>query len=131
MLAQDAFIFRLLLKMTVGKGHSGNHYFWRARAQTFIVTPWRALPIADRPLPIADRPIAGRPLPIADRPIAGRPLPIAEQERIRAPQHKQERIRAPQHRLPVGHCRLPIGHCRLPIGHLVRVWVPSPHHASL
>ena len=55
MLAQDAFIFRLLLKMTVGKGHSGNHYFWRARAQTFIVTPWRALPIADRPLPIADR----------------------------------------------------------------------------
>ena len=73
MLAQDAFIFRLLLKMTVGKGHSGNHYFWRARAQTFIVTPWRALPIADRPLPIADRPIAGRPLPIADR-----PLPIAD-----------------------------------------------------
>ena len=50
MLAQDAFIFRLLLKMTVGKGHSGNHYFWRARAQTFIVTPWRALPIADRAL---------------------------------------------------------------------------------
>ena len=36
MLAQDAFIFRLLLKMTVGKGHSGTHYFWRAHAQTFM-----------------------------------------------------------------------------------------------
>ena len=41
MLAQNAIIFRLLLKMTVGKGHSGNTYFWRANAQNiYKVGAW-------------------------------------------------------------------------------------------
>ena len=35
MLAQCELIFRLLLKMTVGKGQSGTDNFWRACAQPF------------------------------------------------------------------------------------------------
>ena len=34
MLAQDELIFRLLLKMTVGEGHSGAHIFLEGNAQT-------------------------------------------------------------------------------------------------
>ena len=35
MLAQNELIFRLLLKMTVGKGPSDNTYFWRASRPNF------------------------------------------------------------------------------------------------
>ena len=36
--AQSELIFRLLLKMTVGKDHSDNVYFWKAAAQRFYTT---------------------------------------------------------------------------------------------
>ena len=44
MLAQNELIFRLLLKMTVGKGPSDNYYFWRASRPNFNLDEGAWLP---------------------------------------------------------------------------------------